>query len=82
MATSSSRTTARRVAVNDSLPACSEPKAGLSPIREGSPQKLDLLIQSWLKDSSGLDDKIWPLLEQDLADTTRDCAAGYATWLR
>jgi len=30
------------------------------------------LIESWMQDPGDLDEKIWPLLERDLADTTRD----------
>jgi hypothetical protein len=42
---------------------------GRSCIQEGSAEKLILLIQSWIEDPSDHDEKIWPMLERDLADT-------------
>lgn len=62
----------RRMTAPGSSSVCSDPQIGFSRAREGSPRKAALLVQSWFQDSTGLDEKIWPLLEQDLRDTTRD----------
>ena len=71
MKTSTKRTVTRPVVGSRSSAAWLEVVPEGRPIREGSPRQLASLIESWLEDTSDHDEKFWPVLEQDLASTTR-----------